>query len=62
MNGISLRFFKWSPLLSLEKESPVVPVWVSLEKLPIFVFHKEALFEIEKLLVKPMKVDGYTVN
>lgn len=33
-----------------------------LENLPIFLFHKEALFEIGKLLGTPMKIDGYTTN
>lgn len=60
--GIPMTFFKWSPMFSLEDESLVVPIWVSLEKLPIFLFHKEALYEIGKLLGNPVKIDGYTAN
>lgn len=44
-------------MFSLEYESPGVPVCVSLEKLPIFVFHKEALYEIGKLLGNPVKIE-----
>lgn len=62
VNGTPMRFFKWSPNFSLQDDSPVVPVWISLENLPIFLFHKEALFEIGKLLGTPVKVDGYTAN
>lgn len=35
---------------------------MAFEKLPIFLFNKEALFEIGKLIGKPIKVDGYTAN
>lgn len=62
VGGIPVRFFKWSPSFSVEDESPVVHVWVSLENLPIFLFHKEALFEIGKMLGVPVKIDGYTAN
>lgn len=62
VEGVPLRFFKWTPTFSLEDESPIVPVWVSLENLPIFMFHKEALFEIGKLIGNPVKIDGYTTN
>lgn len=62
VNGTPVRFFKWTPSFSFEAESPVLPVWIALENLPIFLFHKEALFEIGKLLGKPIKVDGYTAN
>lgn len=62
IEGLHVCFFKWSPMFSLEAESPVIPIWVTLEKLPIFLFDKEALFEIAKLLGKPIKVDGYTTN
>lgn len=60
--GTQFRLFKWSPSFSFEDESPVVPVWISLENLPIFLFHREALYEIGKFLGVPIKVDGYTAN
>lgn len=62
VQGFPLRFFKWSPLFSIEDESPIVPVWVSFEKLPVFLFDKEALYEIGKLIGKLVKLDGYTAN
>lgn len=62
VGGIPFRFFKWSPNYSVEDESSIVSVWISLENLPIFLFHKEALFEIGKLLGTPVKIDVYTAN
>lgn len=62
VEGIPFRLFKWTPTFSLEAESPIVPVWVSLENLPVVLYHKEALVEIEKLIVNPVKLDGYTGN
>lgn len=46
----------------VKKVSHVVPIWVTFENLPVFLFHKEALFEIGRLLGRPVKVDGYTLN
>lgn len=62
VHGTPLRFFKWSPSFSFEAESPIVPVWLALENLPLFLFHKEALFDLGRLLGKPIRVDGYTAN
>lgn len=44
--GIPFRLFEWTSRFSLEDELPIVPIWVSLENLPLFLFHKEALYEI----------------
>lgn len=60
--GTPFRFFKWTPKFSLGDESPIVPVWISLENLPIFLFQEEALFQIGKLVGVPVKLDGYTAN
>lgn len=62
IEGMHVRFFKWTLMFSMEAESPMIPVWVTLEKLPIFLFDKEALFEIAKLLGKSIKVDEYTAS
>lgn len=35
---------------------------MSFEKLPIFLFHKEAVFEIGKLLGHPIKIYGIIAN
>lgn len=56
-----MRFSKWTPHFSLEADSPIL-VRVAFVKLLIFLFNKEALFEIGKLIGKPIKVDGYTTN
>lgn len=62
VGGVMFRFFKWMPKFSVEDDSPILPVWVALENLPIFLFQKEALYEIGKLLGTPVKIDGYTAN
>lgn len=41
-----MRVFKWSTKFHVDRESSIVPVWIELEKLPIFLFNKEALFAI----------------
>ncbi|VFQ69265.1 unnamed protein product [Cuscuta campestris] len=43
-------------------ESPLVPVWVGLEGLPIHLFDKPTLFSIAKLFGSPLQTDAATVN
>lgn len=45
-----MRVLKWTPSFSPAKEPPVVPVWVSLEQLPLYLFRKGPLFSIGTLL------------
>src|SRR4051812_5061445 len=57
-----MRFFKWSPDFRLDVEFSVVPVWISLPNLPLFLFNKPALFNIGSLLGKPLTLDAPTAD
>lgn len=43
-------------------ESSIVPVWVSLPNLPLFLFNQLGLFSIGSLLGKPLILDAATGN
>ena len=56
-----MGLFKWSPVFSVDVESPIAPVWVSLPGLPIHYFAKGALFSIARLIGEPLNMDTSTV-
>ncbi|GAA0160576.1 hypothetical protein LIER_39063 [Lithospermum erythrorhizon] len=51
VKGFPMRMFKWTPDFHPEKESPLTPVWIHFEGLPLY------LFEEEPLLNRPLKID-----
>ncbi|RAL45384.1 hypothetical protein DM860_013780 [Cuscuta australis] len=53
---------KWSPTLTQEEDSPIVPVWISIPHLPIHLHEQAALFSIASMLGTPLKVDNATLN
>ncbi|VFQ64221.1 unnamed protein product [Cuscuta campestris] len=53
---------KWSPTLTQEEDSPIVPVWISIPHLPIHLHEQTALFSIASMLGTPLKVDNATLN
>lgn len=57
-----MRLFKWSPGFSPKDESPIVPVWVTLKKVPLYLYYVEALFELVKPIGRPLRVDNHTAN
>lgn len=62
IGAIPMRMFKWSPNFSTKVESPIVPVWVTIKKVPLFLYYVEALFELVKPIGKPLRVDSHTAN
>ncbi|KAL0341722.1 UNVERIFIED_CONTAM: hypothetical protein Scaly_1834800 [Sesamum calycinum] len=50
IHGFPMRIFKWCPTFTLEKESPVVPIWVCFPDLPAHLYHKNALFAIANMV------------
>ena len=56
----AMRILKWSTNFHVDRESSVVPIWVELEKLPIFLFNKEALFTFASTIGKPLRLDAAT--
>lgn len=57
-----MRIFKWTTNFHVDKESPIVPVWIELEKLPIFLFQRDALFTIASTVGLPLRLDSATVE
>lgn len=55
-----MKVLKWTSDFTTKEEPPVVPVWVSLEQLPLFLFAKAPLFSIERILGHPLKIDAAT--
>ncbi|VFQ96694.1 unnamed protein product [Cuscuta campestris] len=45
-----------------KEDSPIFPVWVTMDKLPLHLIDFQALYTIGTLLGRPVKVDDYTVN
>ncbi|KAK4382234.1 hypothetical protein Sango_2891300 [Sesamum angolense] len=62
VNGFPMRVFKWTPTFNPPEESPIVPVWVRLPKLPIQFFDREPLFSIARLLGTPLRMDVSTAS
>lgn len=57
-----MRVFKWTPRFHVDRESSLVPVWFSLPKLPVHLFHKSCLFQIVACLGRPLYLDSATVS
>ncbi|CAI9104431.1 OLC1v1003099C1 [Oldenlandia corymbosa var. corymbosa] len=51
----SMRIQKWTPTFNPTHESPIVPVWVSFEGLPIHRFNKKYLHKVATIIDKPLK-------
>ncbi|EOY25452.1 Uncharacterized protein TCM_016760 [Theobroma cacao] len=57
-----MRVFKWAPDFEAEKESAMVPVWISFPNLKAHLYEKSALLLIAKTVGKPLYVDEATAN
>ncbi|VFQ85169.1 unnamed protein product [Cuscuta campestris] len=53
---------RWTPDYDAETESPLIPVWVGLEGLPIHLFDSAALYSIANLIGRPLRTDSATRN
>ena len=62
INKVPMRVLKWSIDFHVDRETSVVPVWFSLPKLPVHLFHKECLFSIVACLGHPLCVDAATAR
>ncbi|GAA0145553.1 hypothetical protein LIER_05724 [Lithospermum erythrorhizon] len=60
--GYVMRVFKWSPDFSPATESPIAPVWIRVEGLPLYLFDKMSLMSISSSIGKPIIVDQRSVN
>lgn len=57
VESFSMRIFRWSPDFRSDIESSVVPLWVSLPILPLFLFNKQCLFSICCTIGTPLTID-----
>ena len=60
VKGFPMRIFKWTSSFHVDRESPIVPIWLSLPRLPIHFFKKEALFSIASAIGPPLRLDSLT--
>ncbi|GAA0186410.1 hypothetical protein LIER_33698 [Lithospermum erythrorhizon] len=57
-----MRIFKWDQDFSPERESAVVPVWIHIERLPLYMFDKMSLLSIANAIGSPLRVHPSNVN
>lgn len=62
IQGFIMNIFKWSPDFRPEVESPIVPVWVAFEGLPVHLQDKRAVYSIANIIGTPLKVDASTLS
>ncbi|KAF8394103.1 hypothetical protein HHK36_020308 [Tetracentron sinense] len=60
INGLLLRFIKWTPNFSAGIEPSIVPVWISLPNLPLHLFQEQILRSIGSAAGKVLCIDGPT--
>ncbi|KAJ8772025.1 hypothetical protein K2173_027202 [Erythroxylum novogranatense] len=57
-----MRVLKWDEHFHVDRESSLVPVWISLPRLPIHFFDKSALFAICSVVGCPLRIDSATAS
>ncbi|VFQ87014.1 unnamed protein product [Cuscuta campestris] len=57
-----MKVLRWAPDYDAETESPLIPVWIGLEGLPIHLFDSSALYLIANLIGRPLRTDTATKN
>ncbi|KAI0494577.1 hypothetical protein KFK09_024718 [Dendrobium nobile] len=58
--GCFMKVIKWSPVLDLSEESPVVPVWLSFPGLRPHLFSSRILFGLGSIFGRPIQTDNAT--
>lgn len=61
-NGYPMPVFRWTSDFRFDTESSIVPVWVSLPNLPIYMFNKHCLFSIGSSIGEPLTIDMSTAE
>ncbi|KAJ8768321.1 hypothetical protein K2173_021474 [Erythroxylum novogranatense] len=62
IRGHAMRVLKWDEHFHVDRESSLVPVWISLPRLPIHFFDKSALFAICSVVGCPLRIDSATAS
>ncbi|KAL3509724.1 hypothetical protein ACH5RR_029125 [Cinchona calisaya] len=50
---------KWTLDFYVDSETPIAPVWITLDGFPFHLFHKDALFSIGRLIGNLLKIDSF---
>lgn len=51
---------KWIPDFSVERDSPIAPIWITLLGLPVHLYNDKALTSIVNLVGTPIRMDMKT--
>ncbi|KAL2526985.1 zinc ion binding [Abeliophyllum distichum] len=62
INGVPMRILKYSFDFDPHKESSIIPVWISLPKIPLVFYDKAILFSIASVIGTPLKLDESTAK
>lgn len=54
--------FRWTPGFRPEVGSSIIPVWISLPNLPLFMFNKQCPFSIGRLIGTPLTIGMPTAD
>ena len=60
LGNYPMRVFRWTREFHVQRESSLVPVWVTLPSLPIHYFDKHSLFSILSPVGRPLFLDSAT--
>ncbi|GAA0186954.1 hypothetical protein LIER_34242 [Lithospermum erythrorhizon] len=57
-----MRIFKWDSKFSPSKESPIAPVWIRIEGLPLYLFEDNSLCSISNAIGNPLRIDPRNID
>ncbi|KAL0908343.1 hypothetical protein M5K25_022832 [Dendrobium thyrsiflorum] len=60
VNNCFMKLTKWTPLLDVNVESPMIPIWVSFPNLRPHLFSPRILHALGSMFGRPLKVDNAT--
>ncbi|KAF8389668.1 hypothetical protein HHK36_024187 [Tetracentron sinense] len=60
INGLLLRFIKWTPTFCTGLEPSIIPIWISLPNLPLHLYQEQILRSIGSAVGKVLCLDGPT--
>ncbi|KAL0925336.1 hypothetical protein M5K25_003657 [Dendrobium thyrsiflorum] len=60
VNNYFMKISKWSPLLDISIESPVIPIWVSFPNLRPHLFTPRIFHSLGSMFGRPLNVDSAT--
>lgn len=62
LHGYHMRVTKWTPDFDPNCDTPIVPVWVLIKGLPLFLHNRTALWDIAHMIGTPLRMDTATMQ